>query len=366
MRVVVCGGGTGGHVYPALAVVETFQPDDEVLWIGTHGQMEEQLVPRAGLELVTIAGGPIAGVPRLIQLRNGAKLTASIGRAYKILGRFKPDVLLLTGGYVNLPVALAAKLRRTPSVIFLPDVEPAGAITRIAPLVDKIACTTADSAEFLPAEKLSETGYPVRNSLREAGDLLAEAAREHFELVPTRKTLFVFGGSRGAQSINRALMAILPRLLEQIQVIHISGTLTWEEVEQFAATLAPELRQHYRPFPYLHEEMGIAFRAADLIVARAGASMLGESPAFGVPAILVPYPHAWRYQKVNADWLTSRGVGVRVDDENMSAELLPTIEQILFDEARLAEMKAAARRLDTPNSAENIADVLRTVANKHG
>jgi UDP-N-acetylglucosamine--N-acetylmuramyl-(pentapeptide) pyrophosphoryl-undecaprenol N-acetylglucosamine transferase len=344
-----------------MAVIETLTPSDDVLWIGTHGQMEEELVPRAGLRLETIAGGPIAGVPRLTQVRNGTKLALSVVSAWRIIGRFQPTALLLTGGYVNLPVALAARLRGVPSIVYLPDVEPGAAIRRIVPLVDKIACTTGDSAEFLPAEKLEVTGYPVRAELRKALALSVAEARQQFELDPTRKTLFVFGGSRGAQSINRALMGVLPELLKAAQVIHISGTLTWDETEQFAATLSAAERHYYRPFPYLHAEMGAAFRAADLIIARAGASMLGESPAFGVPAILVPYPHAWRYQKVNADWLAARGAGVQLDDGRMADELLPNVTSLLHNDVKLNAMKAAARELDVANSAAKIANALRNL-----
>ncbi len=320
-------------------------------------------MPRAGLRLETIAGGPIAGVPRLTQIRNGAKLAMSVISAWRIIGRFRPNALLLTGGYVNLPVALAAKLRGIPSVVYLPDVEPGAAIRRIEPLVDTIACTTGDSAEFLPADKLAVTGYPVRAKLRNALSRSVAEARDKFGLDPERKTLFVFGGSRGAQSINCALMKILPTLLATIQVIHISGTLTWDETEKYAATLNETQQRYYRPFPYLHDEMGTAFRAADLIVARAGASMLGESPAFGVPAVLVPYPHAWRYQKVNADWLADRGAGVRLDDEQMSTKLLPIVTELLHNGAKLNAMKLAARELDVVNSAEKIANVLRELVN---
>lgn len=355
-------------MYPALAVVDVLRHrgirDEQILWLGTHGQMEEQLVPRAGLRLETVAGGPIAGVSRSQQLRNGAKLMLSVASAYRIIGRFDPSVLFLTGGYVNAPVALAAKLRRVPSAIYLPDVEPGAAIKRIQPLVDKIACTSEASAEFLPVKKLVVTGYPVRQELRSALTLNVAEARKQFDLDTDRPTLFVFGGSRGAQSINRALMAILLELLQTIQVIHVSGTLTWNEVEAFADTLPTELRRWYRPKPYLHEEMGVAFRAADLIVARAGASMLGESPAFGVPAILVPYPYAWRYQKVNADYLVNNNAGFRLDDEAMAEKLLPAIQSLLHDEARLTAMKAAARALDRPDSAEKIANVLFTLGEK--
>ena len=348
-----------------MAVVEVWRERgvalDNMLWIGTHGEMEMQLVPRAGVPLRTIAGGPIAGMPRATQLKNGLRLLGAIGSAVKIIREFRPNSTFLTGGYVNLPVAIASRLMRVPTVVYLPDVEPGAAIKRIEPLVQKITCTTEDSAEFLPANKLAVTGYPVRAELRKALKLSAAKARSHFELEADRPTLFVFGGSRGAQSINQALMEVLPEILQFAQVIHVSGTLTWNEVEANAATLESDLRRFYKPFPYLHEEMGVAFRAADLVVARAGASMLGECPAFRIPAILVPYPHAWRYQKVNADYLVSRGAGVRVDDETMSTELLPTIRDLLQDTERLRNMKAAAQKLDRPNAAAGIADVLEAI-----
>jgi UDP-N-acetylglucosamine--N-acetylmuramyl-(pentapeptide) pyrophosphoryl-undecaprenol N-acetylglucosamine transferase len=353
-------------VYPALAVVDHLLSNglttDQLLWIGTHGQMEETLVPRQGIPLATIAGGPIAGVSRREQVRNGALLTRSVGSAWRLLGRFRPDVLLLTGGYVNGPVALAAWLRRIPAVIFLPDVEPGSAIRRIQPLVQKIACTSADSARFLPARKLVVTGYPVRAELRAALQESQAQARRRFDLDPERFTLFVFGGSRGAQSINRAVMALVPQLPENIQVLHISGTLTWPEVERFAAGLPETLRQRYRPYPYLHEEMGAAFRSADLVVARAGASMLGECPAFGLPAILVPYPHAWRYQKVNADWLAERGAAIRLNDERLADGLLPAILAIANDPPRRQAMQSAALALDIPDAAARIAAVLTDCA----
>lgn len=330
-----------------------------MLWIGTHGEMEERLVPREGIPLRTIPGGPIAGMPRMTQAKNAVKLATAVASATRLIRGFKPDVALLTGGYVNLPVATATKLSGVPTAVYLPDVEPGSAIRRIEPLVQTIACTTEDSAEFLPASKLAVTGYPVRSKLLESLDLTVTEARSQFELDAARPTLFVFGGSRGAQSINRALMAILPELLQFAQVIHISGTLTWDEVEANAATLPADLRAHYKPFPYLHEEMGAAFRASDLVVARAGASMLGECPAFGVPAILVPYPHAWRYQKVNADYLAARNAGIRINDEAMATDLLPTIRDLFGEGQRLAEMKQAAQALAQPQAAANIADVLQ-------
>ena len=277
----------------------------------------------------------------------------------RLLSRFRPHVLFLTGGYVNVPVALVARVRRVPAAIFLPDVEPGRAIKILSRLVDRIACTTVASAPYLPEEKMVVTGYPVRGELRQATTMDRERALAVFDLAPDRPTLLVFGGSRGARSINRALMAVLPVVLgEGIQVIHVSGRLDWEEVEANAATVPADSRAHYRPYPYLHEEMGAAMRAADLAVTRAGAGMLGEAPAFGLPSVLVPYPHAWRYQKVNADYLVERGAAVRLEDEELADRLLPTVLSLLRDDEQRAAMSAAARALDTPGAADNIARLL--------
>ena len=356
-------------MYPALAIVDELRArnvkNEQLLWVGTRGQMEEELVPRANIPLATIHGGPIAGVSRLNQIKNGAKLARGGFEAWQLLGKFRPDVVFLTGGYVNLPVAWAAKLRGIPSVIYLPDVEPGSAIKRLAPLATKIGCTTEGSRQFLPPEKLVVTGYPVRASLRAALSMSVEEARKRFDLAADRPTVFVFGGSRGAQSINQGLTAILPNLLAVAQVIHISGTLTWNETEAAMQALPPELKQWYRPYPYLHDEMGAAFRSADVVIARAGASMLGECPAFGLPAILIPYPHAWRYQKVNADYLVDHDAGIRLDDSEIASKLLTTVVKLLGMPHRLAEMKVASQKLDRPNATIELANLLEEIANNH-
>jgi UDP-N-acetylglucosamine--N-acetylmuramyl-(pentapeptide) pyrophosphoryl-undecaprenol N-acetylglucosamine transferase len=264
----------------------------------------------------------------------------------------------MTGGYVNVPVALVARAMRLPAAIYLPDVEPGRAIRFLSRFADRVACTAAASRAYFPGKKVVVTGYPVRPELRAALALSTEAALAEFGLGPGRRTLFVFGGSRGARTINRALLAALPALLAEFQVIHISGALDWNEVQDAAAALPEALRRYYRPFPYLHEQMGAAFRAADLVVARAGASMLGEAPAFSLPSVLVPYPHAWRYQKVNADFLADRGAAIRLDDETLPARLLPVVQELLRDGQRLSAMAQAAGALDRPDAAADIARLL--------
>ncbi len=368
MRVLVCAGGTGGGIYPALAAVTALRnkglPNENILWVGTRGEMEQTLVPRAGIRLETITGGAIAGVPLHHKLINGSKLLLSIGKALRLVRRFGPDVMFMTGGYMSFPFTLACRLLSVPIAIYLPDVEPGQSIRFALPYAQKVGATTEGSAQYVPADKLVVTGYPVRPELRAKADLSLEEALAAFDLRPDRPTLMVFGGSRGAQVINRALIKILPELLQSMQIIHISGTFTWDEVAVNAKKLPQALRKFYRPYPYLHEEMGHAFRAADLVVARAGASMLGEMPAFSLPSILVPLTWAWRYQKVNADYLCERGTAVQLTDETLNEQLLPTIQSLMADRDKLAQMSQAAHALDIANGAENLAALIEDVAKK--
>jgi UDP-N-acetylglucosamine:LPS N-acetylglucosamine transferase len=324
--------------------------------------MEERLVPEAGLSLRTIPGGGLHGVGLTTALRNGVRLAQGWLAARRLVRELQPDVALLTGGYTNLPTALAARERHVPMVIFLPDVEPGLAIRWLSRLSTLIACTVHESRAFLPGRRVTVTGYPVRPGLVPA--MSQAAARRAFGLAPDLSTLLVFGGSRGARSINNALLSILPQLLADYQVIHISGHLDWESVAGRAAELPVEARARYRPFAYLDEEMGQALRAADLVVSRAGAATLGEFPAFGVPAILVPYPHAWRYQTVNAEYLAQAGAAVHLRDQDMAAELLPTVRRLLGDRHRLQQMGAAMHELDSPDAARRLADILLELARK--
>jgi UDP-N-acetylglucosamine--N-acetylmuramyl-(pentapeptide) pyrophosphoryl-undecaprenol N-acetylglucosamine transferase len=238
------------------------------------------------------------------------------------------------------------------------------AIKRLSQFVERVACTAEASLGYFPEGKGIVTGYPIRRELRDATKLSRPEALDHFGLTSDLSTLFVFGGSRGARSINRAIMSLLPELLNEMQIIHLSGNLDWPEVEANAQALPSELVENYRPYPYLHEKMGAAFRAANAVVARAGASMLGECPAFGLPSILIPYPYAWRYQKVNADYLVKNGAAIRLNDETLPEELLPTVMGLLKDTDRLVEMSANAKKLDKPHAEEKLANLLVSLAER--
>jgi len=307
-------------------------------------------------------GVPAGGVHGLAPWRavwNLVKLVQGWGVACRLGRRERPAALFATGGYASLPVALAARALRVPVLVYLPDIEPGLAVRVIARLAACVAVTVEDSRAYFPAHKVVVTGYPVR---AEFHGLDRAGARDSFGLEPEVPALLVLGGSRGARSINQALSGVLEQALELAQVVHVSGELSWPWVAERREALPLPLRARYHAFPYLHDEMGLALAAADLVLCRAGASTLGELPFFGLPAVLVPYPYAWRYQRVNADWLVERGAAVRLDDERLAAELLPTLRRLLGDRAGLGDMAARMRALARPDAATRLAQELHNLA----
>ncbi|GIK30288.1 MAG: UDP-N-acetylglucosamine--N-acetylmuramyl-(pentapeptide) pyrophosphoryl-undecaprenol N-acetylglucosamine transferase [Chloroflexota bacterium] len=359
MRLLIAAGGTGGHVYPALAVAERLlhiTTDSTIAFVGTVGGFERLLLEKSDVPLESIdevQAGPLHGVNPLKVVTSIFKTLAGIVQSWRILGLRKPNVVLMTGGWVGLPVAVAAWLRRVPIVIFLPDIEPALSIKILRPFAKTIAVTTEASAQYVPESKMIVTGYPLRQSV--AGAQRRQAV-EHFGLDTAKKTLLVFGGSRGARSINIGLIDALPDLLAKgdLQIIHVTGELDAQRAEAVRGTPG------YHPYAYLHDDMGLAMAAADLCVCRSGASTLGELPYFGLPALLVPYPHAWRYQKVNADYLAQRGAAQILPDESLG-ELASKVRALLDAPGKLANMRAAALALRCDDAAGAIAELLLKV-----
>ena len=371
MKLLICAGGTGGGVYPALAVhqalieilersmnVETaHSPSTSLpqqlttLWVGGEGGMESELVNRSRIPFKTIPAAGVHGVGLGALPGNMLQLAHGFFEARRILMDFDPDVLFFTGGYVAVPLALAG--RRRPSVLYVPDIEPGLALRTLARFASCIAVTADASRRYFSERSHIEiTGYPVRPDLAKWDKA---SARDALQLRSELPVLLVFGGSKGAQSINRALMAGLQALLENMQIVHITGINNWEEIQEAARLLPEGLLDRYHPFPYLHEEMGAALASADLALSRAGASSLGELPLFGLPAILVPYPYAWRYQKVNADHLASHGAAVIAPDESLPSEIVPLVRKLISDRELLARMRQAMRSLACPKAAEAIA-----------
>jgi len=347
-------------VYPALAVYEALRSDPanvETLWVGGEGGMEEELVKRAGISYRAIPAAGVHGVGLRALPGNIGKLSRGVMQSRRILKEFKPDVLFFTGGYVAAPMAVAG--RDLPIVLYVPDIEPGLALKFLSYFSDVVAVTAPDSSKFFPSpERIVHTGYPLRSGL---SNWSREKALSHFELDSAMPTLLVTGGSKGARSINMAVLQHLNELLGMAQVIHITGSLDFQIVKDTADKLAADKKNRYRVMPYLHE-MGAALSAADLVLSRAGASSLGEYPLFGLPAVLVPYPYAWRYQKVNADYLAEHNAAVILQDELLDDTLLPVVKDLLQNEHKRNAMQTAMKTLSLPDAAKAIASQLVKLA----
>jgi len=325
------------------------------LWVGSEGGMEETLVKRRGIAYKSIPSAGLHGVGLSNLPGNVAKITRGVLIARRVLNEFKPDVLFFTGGYVAAPMAVAG--RSVPTLLYVPDIEPGMALKSLAGFSDAIAVTTGLSQKFFN-KKVIETGYPLRPDLA-VWD--RETANRHLGISSGLPVLLVFGGSKGARSINLAILNDLRGFLGRFELIHLTGELDWDYVRHHREQMPMDLAARYHAMPYLHE-MGAALAAADLVVSRAGASVLGEFPLFGLPAILVPYPHAWRYQKVNADYLTNRGAAVILEDRLLNEELLNTLNVLMENPNKLQAMRAAMFELSHPRAADKIAGVLIELA----
>jgi len=347
-------------VYPALAVhsaLTSHQTNLETLWVGGEGGMEEELVNRAGISYRSIPAAGVHGVGLRALPGNIGKLTRGVMASRRILREFKPDVLFFTGGFVAAPMALAG--RNIPTVLYVPDIEPGLALKFLSHFADVITVTADDSRRFFGrSNRIVLTGYPLRANL---SNWSREKAVSHFGLDSTKPTLLITGGSKGARSINMAVLKHLTELLDVAQIIHITGSLDWDVVEKASQGLPAPLKSHYHAMPYLHE-MGAALASADLVLSRAGASTLGEYPMFGLPAVLVPYPYAWRYQKVNADFLAERNAAVVLQDEFLEDKLLEALKDLLLNKNKLEAMRVAMKKLSHPNAASGIASQLLELA----
>ncbi|MGQ9815758.1 MAG: UDP-N-acetylglucosamine--N-acetylmuramyl-(pentapeptide) pyrophosphoryl-undecaprenol N-acetylglucosamine transferase [Candidatus Roseilinea sp.] len=343
----------------------------QALFVGEHEGMERQLAQREGIAFAAIQAGALHGVGARRAARSALRIARGIFAAYRLVGAYRPDVVLLTGGFVGVPVSLAAWLRRVPSLVYLPDIEPGLALRAMARLATQVATTTAASGEFIPRAKMVVTGYPVREAFLRA---TRQQGRARFGLSADATVLLVVGGSTGARSINRAIVSNIGALLSlpaphsnSVHILHVTGNRDWPEMQAAREAMGPDLRARYTAVPYLHEEMADAMAAADMVVCRSGASALGELPALGLPAVLVPYPHAWRYQRVNAQYLVDRSAAVMLEDRQLNHPeqgLVRVVASLLADPARLSAMREASRRLgaETGGGARRIAEVVWWIA----
>jgi UDP-N-acetylglucosamine--N-acetylmuramyl-(pentapeptide) pyrophosphoryl-undecaprenol N-acetylglucosamine transferase len=334
--------------------------------------MEQALVERGGIAFAGISSGQLRGANPLKILGSLGKMAAGVRQSLQVIDRFQPDVCFVTGGYVCGPVAAACSLRKVPILIYLPDMTPGIAIRALSKLAQRVAVTLPEVAQQFggeaPAGKAVVTGYPVRAELLVATRDKPQArhsltaALEWPQGAEAAPLILIWGGSQGARVINRATWASVKQFLPHSVVLHVVGERDWPLYEEWARTdeLGSELRDRYRAVPYLHETMPLALAAADLTVARAGASALGEFPVAGLPAILAPL--AGVNQMDNAQALARQGAAVIVLDEELGAKLAPTVLDLLENPSKLQAMSKAMALLARPHAAGAIADEIVRLA----
>ncbi len=349
MRAILAGGGTGGHVIPALAIANELKKSygAEVLFIGTARGIENRLVPVAGHELKLVRVGALKNVSLATRAKTAFDLPRAIWDAGRMLNEFAPDVVIGVGGYASGPAMLAAVVKHIPTLAFEPNVVPGFANRIVARFVSAAAVHFEETAKYFRQAEV--TGVPVRQAFFEIP--LSAINKKH----GGTPTLLVFGGSQGAHAINEAMRSCLPELLRQapgIHIIHQTGERDYND----ALAAYGKMGQSAEVFKFI-DDMPAAFAWADLVVCRAGASTVAEITAAGKPAIFVPFPHAADdHQRVNAEALARAGAAVVVEEPKLEGVwLAETIATLLGDPSRLVRMSQAARGLSHPNAARDIA-----------
>jgi UDP-N-acetylglucosamine--N-acetylmuramyl-(pentapeptide) pyrophosphoryl-undecaprenol N-acetylglucosamine transferase len=373
MRLLIAAGGTGGHIYPALAVARSLRSHSserpepiELSWLGGHRGLEAGIVRGAGISIRLLALRSL----RTVELSPHAvldpmRLAASIPQAAAILARERPAAIFTTGGYVAIPVLMAAAGLRIPVVMWEGNVVPGRSVRATARLADVLAVSFAGTCAKLGrgdggSRACFVTGTPIRDT--RAVD--RQAARQRLDIPADARVVLVFGGSQAVRRLNSAVAEALPNLIGHVILLHVTGDAGYADALSGREALPASLRERYRPYPFLRDEMLPALAAADLVVGRAGSSTLAEVTALGLPMVVVPYPHAAGHQRANAQVLVEAGGARLVDDEAFDSDALLQAAAILDDREEHEAMSAAARSLGRPGAAEAVARLILAVADR--
>jgi UDP-N-acetylglucosamine--N-acetylmuramyl-(pentapeptide) pyrophosphoryl-undecaprenol N-acetylglucosamine transferase len=353
MRLIVAGGGTGGHLFPGIAVAEEWlyrSPENEVLFVGTERGIEARTLPRLGYRLELISAAGVRGKGGLSQMKGMALLLYAYAQSRSILRQFRPDAVLGVGGYASGPLVLAARGMQLPCYIHEQNAIPGFTNKVLARIARRVFVSFEHSQKFFPAEKTVLSGNPLRRQI------LEQVAAAGEKRGGDRFSLLVFGGSLGAHSINSAMVEAAPLLSQQkgsLRILHQTGEKDMEEVRTAYATAGLEAEV----LPFI-EDMAAAYGEADLIVCRAGATTVAEVTACGKPCIFIPFPHAVDdHQRRNADALLNRGAGFMfLERELTGPKLAEMVLTLMGDPPLLARTAAAARGLARLDAAQCIVD----------
>lgn len=350
MRLIIAGGGTGGHLFPGIAIAEEFlaaNPENEVLFVGTERGIEARLLPKLGYRLSIISGSGIKGLGTWARVKSGLRLLNGYAQSRKILKEFSPDLVLGVGGYASAPLLLAARGMRVRLFIHEQNAVPGLANRVLGRFSERIFISMPESAPLFPAGATLLTGNPIRKEILWRFQERVRSKGGEFQVL-------VFGGSAGAHRINTAVLEALPHLAgerDNLSITHQTGEKDLEEVRKgyqasgFRATVLPFI-----------EDMAAAYGAADLVICRAGATTIAEVTACGKACIFIPYPYAADdHQKKNAESLVKKEAGLMVLEEDLDGEgLARMILKLRMDPERLAEIEKNARSMAHLDAAQAI------------
>ncbi|MFD2245655.1 undecaprenyldiphospho-muramoylpentapeptide beta-N-acetylglucosaminyltransferase [Pontibacter ruber] len=356
-RVIISGGGTGGHIYPAVAIanqIKALHPDAEILFVGAIGRMEMTRVPEAGYKIV---GLWISGLQRRLTLDNLSfplKVISSVRASHKIIKEFKPDAVVGVGGYASGPLLYAATARKIPALI--QEQNSYAGITNklLAKRVNKICVAYPNMEAFFPAEKLVLTGNPVRSDIMDS-HLKRSEALEFFNLSADKKTILVIGGSLGARTINQSIAAGLEQITKAgYQLIWQTGRAYYPQAQELEA----KYKEGVRIFDFIRR-MDLAYAAADVVISRAGALSISELCLAAKPAILVPSPNvAEDHQTKNAMALVQQHAALLVRDQEAQQQLIPAALRLAENEQEQQRLAQNIRKMARPNAAADIVNEL--------
>jgi len=356
IRIIISGGGTGGHIFPALSIARAVQRREsnaEILFVGAHDKMEMEKVPAAGYKIV---GLPVAGFHRKLTLKNLTffpKLIISLAKCRSIIKAFKPDVVVGVGGFASGPLLWTAQRMKIPTVIQEQNSYAGVTNKLLASKAKKICVAYLNMERYFPANKIVNTGNPVRKDLQSIKSKSIEAM-QHFNLKDDKKTLLVIGGSLGARTINESIAENLDEL------IHKDMQVIWQTGKYFYDTAIQELdafqKHSIQVHPFINR-MDLAFSAADYIISRAGAGTISELCIVGKPVILVPSPNvAEDHQTKNAMSLADVNAAILVKDKEAKTTLVPQLMKLIADDNRNVELRVNIQKLAKPNADELIVD----------
>jgi UDP-N-acetylglucosamine--N-acetylmuramyl-(pentapeptide) pyrophosphoryl-undecaprenol N-acetylglucosamine transferase len=353
-RLIITGGGTGGHIYPAIAIANTFKeryPQSEILFVGASGKMEMIRVPQAGYKIV---GLTISGIQRKLTLSNllvPFKLVSSYLKAIKIIKEFNPTILVGTGGYASGPTMLAAAHLKIPYLIQEQNSYAGLTNKKLAAKAARICVAYPFMDNYFPKGKLAFTGNPVRRDI-EASSLKRDEALDFFGFNSNQKTLLIIGGSLGARTINSSLLAGIDKLLKaRVQVIWQTGKIYFDEIKR----QLPSVESNGLKLVDFLERMELAYAAADVVISRAGALSISELSVAKKPSILVPSPNvAEDHQSKNAMALVKNNAAILITDHEAPQKLVDEAIQLLFNESRCEELKANIAAFAKPDAAKDI------------